>query len=85
MLYFMEYEPMGKIEDREMEHMLGRKLLAYGLMQEYGKEYKVEQVQGGKPYLLEAPYISFNISHTRGMVVCGISEKEIGVDVVIVV
>lgn len=81
MLYFMEYEPMGKIEDREMEHMLGRKLLAYGLMQEYGKEYKVEQVQGGKPYLLEAPYISFNISHTRGMVVCGISEKEIGVDV----
>lgn len=81
MLYFMEYEAMGTIEDREMEHILGRKLLAYGLKEEYGKDYKIEQAEGGKPYLLEAPHIFFNISHTRGMVVCGVSEREIGVDV----
>lgn len=81
MLYFMEYEPTGKAEDRKTEHILGRRLLSYGLREEYGKDYIVEQSEGGKPYIPEAPYIHFNISHTKGMVVCGISEKEIGVDV----
>lgn len=81
MLYFMEYEATGRSEDRKTEHILGRRLLSYGLREEYGRDYNVEQLEGGKPYLPEAPYIYFNISHTKGMVVCGISEKEIGVDV----
>ena len=81
MLYFMEYEPTGKMEDRKTEHMLGRKLLAYGLKEEYGEDYKVEKTEGGKPYLLGASDIYFNISHTKGMVVCAVSEREIGVDV----
>lgn len=81
MLYFMEYKPTGKMEDRKTEHALGRKLLAYGLKEEYGEEYKVEKTGRGKPYLFGAPYIHFNISHTKGIVVCVVSEREIGVDV----
>jgi len=81
MLYFIEYEPTGKAEDRKTEHILGRRLLEYGLWEEYGRTYDVKQMEGGKPYLPKAPHISFNISHTKGIVVCAVSEKEIGIDV----
>lgn len=81
MLYFIEYEPTGRPEDRKTEHMLGRRLLEYGLKEEYGKVYDIGQMEGGKPYLPKAPHIYFNISHTKGIVVCVIGKKEIGIDV----
>lgn len=81
MLYFMEYEPEKSPRNAKTEHTIGRKLLAYGLMEEYGKVYEVEQMKGEKPYFPKAPYIYFNISHTRGMVVCILSDKEIGIDI----
>lgn len=34
-----------------------------------------------KPYLKEVPGLYFNLSHTQNMVVCAISEKEVGVDI----
>lgn len=33
----------------------------------------------GKPYILNAPH--FNISHSGGIVMCAVSDKEVGVDV----
>lgn len=81
MLYFIEYEPTGRPEDRKTEHLLGRRLLEYGLKEEYGRVYDIEQIEGGKPYLPKAPHIHFNISHTKGIVVCIIGKKEIGIDI----
>lgn len=80
MLYFMEYVPEGKTEDRRTEHIIGRQLLEYGLKEEYKRAYEVGYMKGGKPYLPEASHIYFNISHTKGLVVCAISDREIGID-----
>lgn len=35
----------------------------------------------GKPYLEEVPQFHFNLSHTKNMVVCAISEDKVGVDI----
>lgn len=80
MLYFMEYVPEGKAGNQRIEHMIGRQLLEYGLKEEYGRTYEVGYLDGGKPYLPEAPHIHFNISHTRGLVICAVSDREIGID-----
>lgn len=80
MLYFMEYEPEGRAEDRVTEHILGRRLLEYGLKEEYGRSYEVEKKEGGKPYLRDASHIYFNITHTKGIVFCAVSDRVIGVD-----
>ena len=37
--------------------------------------------ENGKPYFKEFPDIHFNISHCKQGVVCGVSNKEIGVDI----
>lgn len=34
-----------------------------------------------KPYLKEVPQIHFNLSHSKNMVICAISDKEVGVDI----
>jgi len=59
-------------------------LLKYGLRKYFGitgslSFYKYE---GGKPFLQNYPNIDFNLSHTKNMVMCGITENgKIGVDV----
>lgn len=65
------------------ERTLARKLLAYGLRQEYGitGEFSMEKAPLGKPYLPEYPEIYFNYSHCRRGILCGISHQEIGVDI----
>lgn len=80
MIYIEGYEPRDRIADRITEHKIGRRLLSYGLLQEYGIVADVRQENGKKPYLENFPQIYFNISHTRGLVVCGISSRAIGVD-----
>lgn len=90
MIYLSEYVPVMGPQDREREHKLGRELLSFGLIRDYGRDYAVEQDGINKPVLkgenlkegnpsLEAG-IQFSISHTRGLVVCGISSENIGVD-----
>lgn len=60
-----------------------QKLLLWGLRTEYGikKLPQIERKQQGKPYFPEYPEIRFNYSHSKGRIVCGIAETEIGVDI----
>lgn len=81
MLYLAEYTPTASREDRMTEHELGRQLLRHGLEQEYGRTWDVCVGKTGKPYLKDEQGVYFNISHTKGVVVCGISNRMIGVDV----
>ncbi len=62
-------------------HKIAYDFLAELLKKDYGIEnYRIEKGEHGKPYLPDYPHIHFNISHCRGMVVCGFSNGEIGVD-----
>ncbi len=59
-------------------------LLKFGLSKYFGikNNYSFSKYDGGKPFLNEYPDIDFNISHTKGMIVCGITDKgKIGVDI----
>ena len=51
MIYLATYEPGGSLYNREREHILGRSLLNFGLMKEYGRTWEVEQETGSKPCL----------------------------------
>ncbi len=42
MIYLASYEPGGSLYNREQEHILGRSLLNFGLMKEYGRTWEVE-------------------------------------------
>ena len=35
----------------------------------------------GKPYLKDYPETYFNISHTKGAIVCAVSDKQVGIDI----
>mgnify|MGYP000328036635 FL=1 len=75
MIYLATYEPGGSLYNREREHILGRSLLNFGLMKEYGRTWEVEQETGSKPCLKGAEDVEFNISHTRGLVVCAVADR----------
>lgn len=84
MVYLTTYEQGKDIQKRQQEHMLGRRLLDYGLRQEYAlflSESDIGAGEYGKPHLKDYPDIHFSISHCDGMVVCGIMDRVIGIDV----
>ena len=57
-------------------------LLQWAVKKELGlPSFTVEQMPGGKPYILEAPEFHYNLSHSGSWVVLAWSEGEIGVDV----
>ncbi len=69
---------------RKSEHKVGRFLLRYGLMKEYGidlSECTILKNEHGKPYLKEYPDIYFNISHCNAMAVCVFGNTAVGIDV----
>lgn len=80
MVYLSEYDAAGRQKDRHTEHELGRSILRFGLEKNFGRNYEVGRDENGKPVLQGAQDIFFNISHTKGLVVCGISKRAIGVD-----
>lgn len=80
MVYLSEYDAAERQQDRHTEHELGRSILRFGLEKNFGRNYEVGRDKNGKPVLHGAQNIFFNISHTRGLVVCGISKRAIGVD-----
>lgn len=51
------------------------------LAQVLGFEPLLKVGEHGKPYLAEHPEIECNLSHTKGLVACAISEQPVGVDV----
>lgn len=81
MIYLLEYDSVGTVQDRKTEHERGRELLRFGLEKQYGLQAVVRQESGRKPYLVNISDVYFNISHSSGLVVCSIDEREIGIDV----
>lgn len=60
-------------------------LLKYALKREYGicinKQTKFGYTTKGKIYLVKYPFIHFNISHCYPIVMCFVSDEEVGADV----
>lgn len=63
--------------------ILAYSLLMDGLFKEYEIKDSVRFIYNeyGKPFLKDYPEVFFNLSHCRYGVVCGISNKPIGVDI----
>lgn len=63
------------------QHTAAHNLLSKVLKEQYKIEkYTLLRGDHGKPFLAEYPNIHFNLSHCTGLVICGISESEIGID-----
>ncbi|MDE6595118.1 MAG: 4'-phosphopantetheinyl transferase superfamily protein [Oscillospiraceae bacterium] len=78
MIFYTTYEDAQK---RPEQHKIAYALLDEVLKKHFGIiSYTIEKNENGKPFLLEFPDVHFNISHCDGLAVCGISDKEIGVD-----
>lgn len=80
------YEKIKKykhLEDRLLS-LYGELIVRMGIQKTLlcdSKEICFSIGQCGKPFLLKNNNIHFNISHTRNALICGISNKKIGVDV----
>lgn len=73
-----------KYDKKNMEHMIGEKLLEKGLQKEYGLNLAYEprdKGEHGKPFFTQEPGIHYNISHSGKYVVCIFAGQEIGIDV----
>ena len=78
MIFYTTYEGALK---RQEQHKFAYALLGEVLKKHFGiTSYTIEKNEKGKPFLLEFPDVHFNISHCDGLAVCGISDREIGVD-----
>ena len=87
-IYIANYDigSMTPGQESRHQHMLGRQLLQTALSRE-GIPGDVSDENGlcaltygpyGKPFLRELPNIQFNISHTKGLVVCAIGTATLG-------
>lgn len=65
------------------EHDAAYRLLALALERELGMSARpaIAREEGGKPYFPACPEICFNLSHSRGAVVCALHDKPVGIDV----
>ena len=81
-IYFTEVAQ--QYEHKNMEHMIGEKLLETGLLREYGLKLKEEPRatgEHGKPFLSLQPKIHYNITHSGKYVMCILTGQEVGIDV----
>lgn len=81
-IYFTEIPE--KYKKKNMEHMIGEKLLEKGLLQEYGKKLAFEPRalgEHGKPFLTLQPGIHYNITHSGKYVACIFAGQEVGIDI----
>lgn len=58
-------------------------LLSQALMAEYGLTMlpEVARTDAGKPYFPTLPQLHFNISHTKNLILCALSDRPVGVDI----
>ena len=86
MLYYkvfeiQDYEKMSRTELAEFEHTVGRNTLKILLNLHFGiTEYEILIGEHGKPYL-NIDGIFFNISHSKGVVICVVATENVGVDI----
>lgn len=70
--------PAGK---KALEHETAYRLLAYAVQEVYGLPLpEIACDSRGKPFFPQRQEICFNLSHCRGLAVCGISTFPLGVD-----
>lgn len=70
------------MEDKKRS--LGAGLLLDKGLGEYGlkeAEVRIAQGENGKPYLVDYPWIHFNLTHSGNMVLAVFAEKEVGCDI----
>lgn len=69
--------------EKQREPLCAYLILCLALRQKYGWKSIPEVALGrlGKPYFPEYPEVHFNISHSSGAVLVGVSDQEIGVDI----
>lgn len=73
-----------KYAGKNMEHMIGEKLLEIGIKEEYGLNLAYEPRgtgEHGKPFFTLRPSLHYNISHSGGYVVCILTGQEVGIDI----
>lgn len=73
-----------KYAQKNMEHMLGEKLLETGVKQEYGLDLSYEPRavgEHGKPFFTLRPKLHYNISHSGKYIVCILAGQEVGIDI----
>lgn len=79
----LRYQASGsRREDAALQRRLGRALLAWALEKGYGLALEsLEIIRGehGKPFFRGHP-VHFNLAHCPGLICCGLSSEEIGVD-----
>lgn len=56
-------------------------LLQYALQLENVRKPSIKVTSNGKPFLAGEESVYFNLSHSEGMVMCAIADKEVGCDV----
>ncbi len=69
---------------REQIRRAGRLVLRYGLKHVWHREpgtLNITYNPYGKPYLIGAPQVFFNLSHSGAWIVCAIGDREMGIDV----
>lgn len=73
-----------KYRKKNMEHMIGEKLLEKGLLKEYGLKLAYEPRaagEHGKPFFTLRPAIHYNITHSGEYVACMFAGREVGLDI----
>ena len=72
-----------RAEEKRREPLCAYLILRLALWETYGlKELPaIALSEGGKPFFPDYPDIHFNISHTNGAVLVGLSDQPIGVDI----
>ncbi|MDO4274452.1 MAG: 4'-phosphopantetheinyl transferase superfamily protein [Eubacteriales bacterium] len=81
-IYFTR--PGEEYANRNMEHMIGEKLLETGLRREYGLDLAFEPRaagEHGKPFFTLQPQIHYNITHSGEYVACIFAGEEVGIDI----
>lgn len=71
-------------DNKNMEHMIGEKLLEIGLKKEFEKKLAFEPRatgEHGKPFFTLIPKIHYNISHSGKYVMCLFAGEEVGIDI----
>lgn len=81
MIFYKMFDKNISVPEHVFQHEAAHMLLNTALKRLYGIErYSIKTGKHGKPYLEDHPDIFFNLSHCRGLAVCGISDSEIGTD-----
>lgn len=84
MIYRCLLEDTQNKRSEEEYHLLGEKLLSLALYEEEKIVYKREDIiknQWGKPRLKNHLHIHYSITHSYNLLMCVISELDVGIDV----